>query len=92
MSLEQAVQEAQTGAHERRIRELEADCASLRKLAADAVDAQLELTGRVLVLEGRLKRARARTLQWSTVHEACDGNCPNSRHLYDLHTILTEDG
>lgn len=92
MKLVDLVQEAEAGARERRIRELTADCEALRKLAADAVDAQLELTGRVLVLEGRLKRARDRTLQWSTAHEACDGECPNSRHMYALHTILTEEG
>ncbi len=68
------------------------DIAAFQRTTADAVDAQLEATERVLVLEARLKRARDRVLQWSTQHEACDGHCPNSRHLYDLHNILTEEG
>jgi hypothetical protein len=85
MSLDQAVQEAQAGARERRIRELEADVRAHQKSAADALDAQL-------VLSERLARARLRMLQWSTQPEACDGCCPNSRHLYDLLTILTEEG
>ena len=64
MSLVDLVQEAQAGARERRIREL----------------------------EGRLRRARARLLQWSTTHEECCATCPNSRHLSEVMNIVTEEG